>query len=193
MAAIVNLFATMTSSISSRRAVIELNSQLRQVRQRLALDLAGCTVPPGDQGLMPWRQRPGEAIGYFEIVEGEQSDADPSDLLDDDNPTDGYPDGIDVTTSIIPGSQVLDPDSDWVTDARALGDYDDVPRSPSEASTRHSREIINFQASILVSNRKQAFPIRPNRRIGEPFRSNRIWQRSSGTPSKRSPMIHCRP
>jgi hypothetical protein len=47
-------------------------------------------------------------------------------LLDDDNPTDGYPDGIDVTTSIIPGSQVLDPDSDWVTDARALGDYDDV-------------------------------------------------------------------
>jgi hypothetical protein len=125
MAAIVNLFATMTSSISNRRAVIELNGQLRQVRQRLALDLAGCTVPPGDGGLMPWRARPGEAIGYLEIVEGNRSDANPSGLLNDGD-SDGYPDGIDVTTSIIPSSQALDPDGDWITDARALGDFDDV-------------------------------------------------------------------
>jgi prepilin-type N-terminal cleavage/methylation domain-containing protein len=139
MAAIVNLFATMTGSISNRRAVIELNAQLRQVRQRLALDLAGCTVPSGDGGLMPWRQRPGEAIGYFEIVEGVHGDHSPSALLADGD-GDGYPDGIDVTTSIIPSSQALDPDdefhptppetldpnSDWVTDARGLGDYDDV-------------------------------------------------------------------
>jgi type II secretory pathway pseudopilin PulG len=125
MAAIVNLFAAMTSSISNRRALIELNGQVRQVRQRLALDLAGCTVPSGAGGIMPWRQRPGEAIGYLEIVEGALNDGFPSNLLNDDD-GDGYPDGIDVTTSIIPSSQRLDPDSDWITDARGLGDADDV-------------------------------------------------------------------
>jgi hypothetical protein len=125
MAAIVNLFATMTASISGRRAVIELNSQLRQVRQRLALDLAGCTVPSGEGGLMPWRQRPGEAIGYLEIVEGIREDMFPSNLLLQDTNSDGLPD-IDPTTSIIPSSQVLDPDGPEVTDASGLGDFDDV-------------------------------------------------------------------
>jgi prepilin-type N-terminal cleavage/methylation domain-containing protein len=128
MAAIVNLFATMTSSISNRRAVIELNGQLRQVRQRLALDLAGCTVPPGDGGLMPWRARPGEAIGYLEIVEWFHGDHSPSRLVDGiDTPTANPPNfEIDHTTSIIPSSQALDPDGDWITDGRGLGDYDDV-------------------------------------------------------------------
>lgn len=125
MAAIVNLFANLSGSIRNRRAVIELSSTLRQVRQRLARDLAGCTVPVSDGGLMPWRQRPGEAIGYFEILEGERSDADPSELLEDDD-GDGFPDDIDLATSIIPGSQLVDPDGPDVTDARALGDADDV-------------------------------------------------------------------
>ncbi|HYO25487.1 MAG TPA: hypothetical protein VEQ85_11130 [Lacipirellulaceae bacterium] len=125
MAAIVNLFANLSGSIRNRRAVIELSSTLRQVRQRLARDLAGCTVPVSDGGLMPWRQRPGEAIGYFEILEGEQSDADPSELLEDRD-GDGFADGIDVATSIIPGSQLVDPDGPAVTDGRALGDADDI-------------------------------------------------------------------
>jgi type II secretory pathway pseudopilin PulG len=126
MAAIVNLFATMTSSISSRRAVIELNSQLRQVRQRLALDLAGCTVPPGDQGLMPWRQRPGEAIGYFEIVEGNRSDYNPSQLIDGTTDQAAGNFEIDYTISLIPGSQTIDPEGPAVTDASGLGDHDDI-------------------------------------------------------------------
>jgi hypothetical protein len=124
MAAVVNLFANLSDGIRNRRAVIEVSSHLRQVRQRLARDLAGCTVPLAPQGLVPW-QRAGEAIGYFEIVEGEQSDDDPSDLLDDDD-NDDYPDGIDVGTSIVPGSQLANADNGYNTDARALGDWDDI-------------------------------------------------------------------
>jgi hypothetical protein len=127
MAAIVNLFATMTASISGRRAVIELNSQLRQVRQRLALDLAGCTVPSGEGGLMPWRQRPGEAIGYLEIIEGNRSDAQPSRLVNNTFDQASGDFEIDHATSIIPSSQKLDPDdSSYITDGLGLGDYDDV-------------------------------------------------------------------
>jgi prepilin-type N-terminal cleavage/methylation domain-containing protein len=70
MAAIVTLFANLSGSISNRRAMIELSGQLRQVRQQLARDLAGCTVPMTPQGIVPWGQRTGEAIGYFEIQEG---------------------------------------------------------------------------------------------------------------------------
>lgn len=124
MAAVVNLFANLSDSIRNRRAVIEVASHLRQVRQRLARDLAGCTVPLAPQGLVPW-QRAGEAIGYFEIVEGDRSDDIPSDLLFDAN-DDDYPDGIDVGTSLVPGSQLANADNGYNTDARALGDADDV-------------------------------------------------------------------
>src|SRR5262245_17454281 len=43
MAAVVNLFANMSASIRNRRAAIETGSQLRQVRNRLAMDLSGAT------------------------------------------------------------------------------------------------------------------------------------------------------
>jgi type II secretory pathway pseudopilin PulG len=133
MAAVVTLFANLSGSISNRRALIELSGQLRQVRQRLARDLAGCTVPPGPQGLMPWRQRPGEAIGYFEIKEWGHTDWDPSDFVDG-APGNGE---IDYGTSLVPSGG--DPltllprqvdrrivDDDDVTNGGGLGDADDI-------------------------------------------------------------------
>jgi prepilin-type N-terminal cleavage/methylation domain-containing protein len=130
MAAVVNLFANLSGSIRNRRAVIELSSQIRQVRQRLTRDLAGCTVPLKPAGLVPW-QRAGEGIGYFEIIEGEQSDTDPSDLLDDRDPEDGYPDGIDEDTSLIPtdnAGQLVQRDNsgDIIGKVNGLGDFDDI-------------------------------------------------------------------
>jgi hypothetical protein len=119
MAAVVNLFANISGSIRNRRAVIELGGQLRQARQRLSLDLAGATCPA-----RTW-QRPGEDRGYIEIVEGQWSDANPSELLVDGD-GDGFPDGIDLTTSLVPGSQLVNTDAGAVTDARALGDHDDI-------------------------------------------------------------------
>ena len=128
MAAIVTLFANLSGGIRNRRAVIELSGQLRQVRQMLARDLEGCTVPSGDGGLLPWRQRPGEAIGYFEIVEGFHSDAFPSQLINGvDTPKSDPPDfELDHATTIVPGSQLADFDNGEASDGRALGDYDDI-------------------------------------------------------------------
>jgi hypothetical protein len=134
MAAVVTLFANLSGSIRNRRAVIELSGQLRQVRQRLARDLAGCTVPPGDGGLIPWRQRPGEGIGYFEIQEGKHSDFDPSDYVDGDK-SNGE---IEYATSFIPSGgdphsllpeQVINKrlyDESDITNGGGLGDADDV-------------------------------------------------------------------
>ena len=129
MAAVVNLFANMTGSIRNRRAAIEAGAQLRQVRQRLALDLQGAT----SQGLT-W-QDPAENQGYIEIVEGRWNDKNPSYLLDtlddmDDPGADDIADGrnreLDPTTSLIPSSQKVDSSLGQVTDGRALGDWDDV-------------------------------------------------------------------
>jgi hypothetical protein len=133
MAAVVTLFANLSGSIRNRRAVIELSGQLRQVRQRLAADLAGCTIPVTEAGIVPW-QRAGEGIGYFEIFEGRWSDADPSRLVDG-NPDNGE---IDYATSLIPSAgnpQILLPRQsnderpsrlNDVTNGGALGDWDDI-------------------------------------------------------------------
>lgn len=115
MAAVVNLFANLTGSIRNRRAVIELSGQLRQTRQRLSLDLAGATCPA-----VPW-QPPGADKGYLEIIEGKWSDQQPSVLVDGDA-NNGE---VDYATTIIPSSQLIDPDV-VRTDGRSLGDYDDI-------------------------------------------------------------------
>ncbi|MBA4104778.1 MAG: hypothetical protein C0485_03390 [Pirellula sp.] len=133
MAAVVNLFANMSASIRNRRAAIETGSQLRQVRNRLAMDLSGATCRGST-----W-QRPEANQGYIEIIEGEWSDKNPSELL---NLTDAGPNSngdreIDYTTSNIPSSQAFNSDTGLaadgrnigvgaVTDGRALGDWDDV-------------------------------------------------------------------
>ena len=110
MAAVVNLFANISASIRNRRAVIELGGQLRQARQRLALDLAGATCPA-----RTW-QRPGEDRGYIEIIEGPWSDMNPSSLLDGTNDPSVDNFELDYTTSLVPGSQMVLTDAGNVTD-----------------------------------------------------------------------------
>jgi type II secretory pathway component PulJ len=127
MAAVVNLFANLSSSVRDRRAMIEVSGQLRQARLRLARDLAGATCPP-----QPWR-RPEANEGYLEIVEGFWRDWQPSGLTDRD--VNGINGELDYSASLAPGSQRVlaeggvDLDGDGledVTDAAALGDYDDI-------------------------------------------------------------------
>jgi prepilin-type N-terminal cleavage/methylation domain-containing protein len=142
MAAVVTLFANISASIRNRRAMIELGGQLRQVRQRLALDLAGATC-----AAKTW-QRPGENRGYIEYGEGPYSDMNPSALTDRD-PSNGE---LDYTTSLVPsgGDPTIDlstvtrqninsplaPAPGDKTNGRALGDWDDylalTVRSQSE-------------------------------------------------------------
>lgn len=112
MAAVVNLFANISGSIRNRRAAIETGAQLRQVRQRLAMDLNGATC----RGTT-W-QRPEANQGYIEIIEGEASDKAPTFLL-----LGGL---LDPTVSMIPSSQALNPNSSDITDALGLGDWDDI-------------------------------------------------------------------
>lgn len=116
MAAVVNLFANISGSIRNRRAVIEVSGQLRQVRMRLAKDLAGATCEA-----TTW-QRPEENRGYIEIVEGLHSDKWPSNLVDGDN-SNGE---IDGAISILPSAQTVNTNLGSVTDGYALGDFDDI-------------------------------------------------------------------
>ena len=118
MAGVVNLFANMSAGVRDRRAMIELGGQLRAAREQLNRDLAGATCPA-----ITW-QKPGENVGYIEIIEGVRSDANPLDLtLDQDldvanDTTDGFVD-LDPAT-LVPSSQINS------TDGMGLGDYDDV-------------------------------------------------------------------
>lgn len=148
MAAVVTVFANITSSVTRRRATIEMSSALRNVRETLARDLAGATCPA-----LPW-QRPESNVGYLEIIEGPQNDYYPTPWLWDSDPTDpdelapdglGTRPGIDLTLSSLPGSNLRDtttPDDEQgrgrtigsnlpltesiPTDGRGLGDADDI-------------------------------------------------------------------
>lgn len=114
MAAVVTVFANISSSVTRRRATIEMSSALRNVRETLARDLAGATCPA-----VPW-QRPESNHGYLEIIEGPQNDYYPTPWLwdgpDTDDPSLGpQPDGIgsvpgiDLTISSLPGSNLRAP------------------------------------------------------------------------------------
>jgi len=107
MAAVVNLFASIGSSVRSRRATMEMGSQLRLVRQQLFTDLAGATC-----STLTW-QRPENNLGYIEIVGGEYSDHNPTGIT------------IASTVSQVPSSNLPLPTGD-ITDGKALGDYDDM-------------------------------------------------------------------
>lgn len=121
MAAVVTVFANVTSSVTNRRATIEMASALRNVRDTLARDLAGATCPA-----VPW-QRPESNHGYLEIIEGPQNDYYPSPWLYCADVTaqtlNGYPiaeenadgsitepignvPGIDLAISSLPGSNL---------------------------------------------------------------------------------------
>ena len=104
MAAVVNLFANIGQSVRTRRAGMEMNSQLRMARSRMYKDLAGATCPA-----KPWRE-PGNDEGYLEIIEGQWSDKVPTGLVLD-------------ATSIVPSSQLS---IGGPTDGMGLGDYDDI-------------------------------------------------------------------
>jgi prepilin-type N-terminal cleavage/methylation domain-containing protein len=65
---VAQLFGILGDSVSSSRAVIETNDQLRSVAHRLRGDLAGITVDP----IPPLR--PESASGYLEIIEGPNND-----------------------------------------------------------------------------------------------------------------------
>lgn len=149
MAAVVNLFANLSGSIRNRRAMIEAGAQLRQVRTRMQLDLAGATC----QG-RTWVQ-PAENQGYIEYIEGRRTDMDPSRLLDGVIDTTSSPKNLelDYATSLVPsgGDPTMDftvttpplstrkPEPGDVTNGRALGDWDDIlaltVRSESEPFT----------------------------------------------------------
>jgi prepilin-type N-terminal cleavage/methylation domain-containing protein len=65
---VAQLFGILGTNVSSSRALIETNDQLRSVAHRLRTDLAGITVDP----IPPLR--PESASGYLEILEGPNND-----------------------------------------------------------------------------------------------------------------------
>lgn len=68
MGAVAQVFSAFGSAVSDSRAVIELDSRMRAVAWRLRSDLSGATAP----ALPPLR--PEKDTGYFEIIEGPNSD-----------------------------------------------------------------------------------------------------------------------
>lgn len=142
MAAVVNLFANIGTGVRNRRASMELGSQLRSARARLFKDLAGATCP-----VRPKLPSDDHDDGYFEIIEGQYSDKNPSALVQSINidQVDGNnnPIGLQHATSLVPRDnsgrlvQWVDDDGDGIVDngseqnsvrstGSALGDYDDI-------------------------------------------------------------------
>lgn len=74
MAAVVTLFANVSNSVRNRRATTEMAGVLRHVRNSLQQDLQGATCPG-----VTW-QRPDSNHGYIEVVEGPQSDQNPTNI-----------------------------------------------------------------------------------------------------------------
>ena len=137
MAAVVNLFATLGGGVRFRRASMEMNSNLRTARARLFRDLAGATclaVPKSNF------EDDNRADGYIEIIEGQWSDRNPSQLVTSGGTVNV--DRIDPTTSQVPRDNgVIDYDGSGEVDGRderehfnrlqslspgGLGDYDDI-------------------------------------------------------------------
>jgi len=75
MGAVAQVFSVFSSAVSNSRSMIEQDSRLRSVAWRLRGDLAGATA----RMLPPLKPEAGE--GYFEVIEGPQSDAAATDGL----------------------------------------------------------------------------------------------------------------
>ncbi|MEO1497255.1 MAG: hypothetical protein AAFV43_08910 [Planctomycetota bacterium] len=146
MAAVVTVFANVTSSVTRRRATLEMSGQLRSVREQLSRDLEGATCTA-----LPWRE-PEANEGYIEIIEGPQTDLYPSVWLYNDEPNQsgaaveaetyasglytkgvGTVPGIDLAVSSLPGSNLRADNqaADEPGRGRMVGSYallpDDVP------------------------------------------------------------------
>ncbi|MCA9239909.1 MAG: hypothetical protein KDA37_06910 [Planctomycetales bacterium] len=143
MSAVIAVLASVSESVSERRAAIEMGASLRHARSLLQEDLANHTCPA-----LTWT-RPESNHGYIEIVEGPQCDFDPSiwlrDEVDNDSPANRTPDGLpdpigpanltlDLAVSQLPSSNLFRlpggsidvRNGGAVTDGGALGDWDDV-------------------------------------------------------------------
>jgi len=108
MAAVAQVFSAFGSAVSDSRAVMELDSRMRAAAWRLRADLEGVTAP-----MLP-PLRPDHDAGYFEIVEGPNSD---TRIMFDPATGTTIAGGFDKTgTSAGPGA----------SDDRILGDTDDV-------------------------------------------------------------------
>jgi type II secretory pathway pseudopilin PulG len=68
IAALSQVFAFFSETISANRAMLELAGQIRGVALRLQKDLEGVTAP-----MRPWPRR-SSGLGYFEYFEGRQTD-----------------------------------------------------------------------------------------------------------------------
>ena len=153
MGAVVTLFANISSSVTRRRATIEMSSQLRHVRNVLQQDLQGATCPG-----VTW-QRPESNHGYIEIVEGQYHDGYPSKLLDADpnnTSSETWPPKllnpeIDHAASTIPSSNLAFKVATWATDGAGLGDFDDVLMLTS----RNEREpfVGRIPSKVRLNNR----------------------------------------
>ena len=132
MAAVVSIFANVSTSVTHRRATIEMSGQVRHVRGVLQRDLAGATCPG-----VTW-QRQDSNHGYIEVIEGPHCDFDPSIWLRDTD-TNGVPDPVDSeqllldestlpssNLKILPGSDTNTTIANSKTDGGGLGDWDDV-------------------------------------------------------------------
>jgi hypothetical protein len=142
MGAVVTLFANVSGSIRNRRATVEMTNQLRIVRNTMQQDLRGATCPG-----LTW-QRPESNHGYIELIEGQQTDQNPTPLLRDADgdgtvdPADQNETRLDPVLSSIPRNNVgLDADSDGKISVQereahhqrigslvpgGLGDFDDI-------------------------------------------------------------------
>lgn len=108
MAAIAQVFSAFGSAVSDSRSVIELDGRMRAVAWRLRSDLAGATTP-----MLP-PVRPDQNAGYFEVIEGPNSD---TKIFFDPVTNSTYAGGFDKTGATAgPGT----------SDDRILGDTDDV-------------------------------------------------------------------
>ena len=125
MAAVVTLFANVSKSVSHSRANMEMNGQIRQVRNTLQQDLQGATCPG-----LTWT-RPESNVGYIELIEGRYREGNATNLIDEDpsvraNPPSPVNPEIDHAMSTLPSSNIQFKDSSWATDGVGLGDYDDI-------------------------------------------------------------------
>ena len=128
MAAVVTLFANVSNSVRNRRATMEMNGQIRSVRNVLQQDLQGATCPG-----VTW-QKPDSNHGYIELIEGPYHEGYATNLIDanpNSSPKQNWPPTalnpeLDHAASTIPTSNVPLADASWASDGSGLGDYDDI-------------------------------------------------------------------
>ena len=119
MFALTQVFALLGDGITSGRALIELNGQMRAITLRLQADLDSITVP-----VIPWETLQNGG-GYMEIVEGRATDKNTdADLAIDPSDPVADPNRPDINQWDTNGNGVKDP-NEASFDSR-VGDNDDV-------------------------------------------------------------------